>query len=153
PALLIVNALWTRIEGTRLTDVSYDFELPPSAEEALNDHLDAGGPVLATHTAAISFATSAAWRRAIGVHWDWATSTHPPYGELEIQPPSGYVAGFSGPIRSTDELYTGLSIDTDAHAVAQAKTAGMMAPCLWVGERDGRRWAYSALGHDTAIYG
>lgn len=127
---------------------------PHPLDDRLGELLSAyGGPVLAVHVAATLLPHHGFWKEAIGGGWVRGVSMHPARGPLRLRaterfptPPGAFA------LDTVDEGYCHLSVSDDVEAWLTHDVDGLTHPVCWTLERDGRRSAYSALGHDAAAY-
>jgi len=145
--LLVVAACWFSMADDRYTpDQRQDWAVPaePERERVMAALATGGTPVLALHTAVICFDGWEEWGIWLGGRWDWATSSHPPPGPVDVRPEVGSPVVVE-PFTVVDEQYQGLVINPKSRIVARS---GSGDPLIWVHEADGRRGAVSLLGHD-----
>lgn len=150
-ALLVVNALRFTMAHPRYEPFRNEWalSLSNSARDALADWVESGRPLLALHTALVSFDDWPEWGDLIGGRWDWERSSHPPLGTVEIQCDAEHpVTAGLGPFNVTDECYTDLDVRGGNTIVATAMAGGDAQPACWLREVDGCRVAVSTLGHD-----
>jgi type 1 glutamine amidotransferase len=161
-ALLVVNALRWSMTGPGTPDryrerAAEEGASPsPAAREALAAHLAGGGGVLGMHTASICFDDWPEWGDALGGHWEWGHSHHPPLG-----PEVAVTVGSAHPLVDgvddftiVDEVYGDLrtrEVTGLLHA-ATPGTDGPARPLLWAREHGGGRVVYDALGHHPPSY-
>ena len=154
--LLVVNALRWRMEAERYAHLRDDwaFSLSSAGREAIEDHLRAGRPLLALHTAAICFDDWPRWGEIVGAAWNWERSFHPPLGEVEITVATdrhAITAGLYG-FRIVDEVYGFMDIAPDVEPLAWSFHGGHEHPLLWAREVGTARVVYDALGHDERSF-
>lgn len=147
--LLVVHACSFQMHDARYTPeqrAEFARLTPPAVRVGIAAHLAAGRPMLALHTAPISFDDWPEWPGLVGATWSWERSNHPPPGRfvVEVDPAFG-VPSFE----VVDELYRFVEPAPDAHLVATATDDdGMTHPIVWLHEAGPARVAYSSLGHD-----
>ncbi|MBO3095148.1 ThuA domain-containing protein [Cellulomonas dongxiuzhuiae] len=119
--------------------------------ERVRDHAAAGGPVLALHQAAMTFADSPWWSDVMGGRWVEGRSWHPPQGVATFDVRAGHpVTRGLGPLVVDDERYTDLVVAPDVGALVTHDEGAATHPVVWVVA--GRRVVYDALGHDVGSY-
>ncbi|MFN3215252.1 MAG: ThuA domain-containing protein [Acidimicrobiales bacterium] len=74
----------------------WSMEIPASTRAALTDHVAAGRPMLAVHTAAVCFDDWPEWSELLGGGWSWERSWHPPPENMTVRLVGDHpiVAGF-----------------------------------------------------------
>jgi type 1 glutamine amidotransferase len=108
------------------------------------------------HTAAICFDDWPEWGDALGGHWEWGHSHHPPLGPevaVTVAAEHPLVAGVDD-FAIVDEVYGDLrtrQVTGLLHA-ATPGTDGPPRPLLWAREHGGGRVVYDALGHHVPSY-
>ena len=111
------------------------------------------GPVLALHVAATLLPEHDQWEETLGGRWVRGTTFHPERGALQVRAASASVDDLAA-FATVDEAYTALRVSPYAEVLLVHDDAdGVAHPLAWTHERDGRRAAYSALGHDADAYG
>ncbi|HUW01198.1 MAG TPA: ThuA domain-containing protein [Acidimicrobiales bacterium] len=153
PSLVVVNALRFTMPHPRYDEFrdAWAFSLSAPARRAFAEWIRRGHPVLALHSALVSFDDWDEWGDLIGGRWDWNASHHPPVGPVEVHcDPTHPVTRGLGDFTVTDESYVDLDVrDGNTLVATSATTSGGPQPACWLREVDGSRVAVSALGHDT----
>jgi len=149
--LLVVGACWFAMNDARYTEpqrADHAFEADATLLAELEVLRTTGCPLLALHTAVISFDGAEVWREWLGGTWNWETSWHPEPAPMLVQPPgsASIALGTFEPFTVTDELYQDLTIDATARI--EAESAGGQ-PLAWTVESSLGRSAVSLLGHDA----
>ena len=127
---------------------------PHPLDERLNGILEGySGPLLALHVAATLLPGHDLWERTLGGRWVRGVSMHPPRGDLSLRAATPHeVVDDLAPFHTVDEGYAFLRVDDDARVLLEHEHDGRAHPVCWLLERDGRRTAYDALGHDVDAY-
>lgn len=151
--LLVVNALRWTMGHPRYAEFRDDWALSLSADarRQLAGWVGSGRPLLALHSAIVSFDDWPEWIDLIGGVWDWSCSSHPPVGPVEVAyPPGVALTADLADFTVHDECYVDLNLhpDVDVVATMTADGCGGPQPACWVLSSGGRRVATSALGHD-----
>lgn len=127
--------------------------------EAVRARADAGGPVLALHQAANTFADSPHWERILGGRWVDGTSMHPEIGPATFtvadpDHPIGapLVSRLTGAVTAYDERYSYLRVSPEVDVVLVQVHDGIAHPVVWSHETGGVRVVYDGLGHDVRSY-
>lgn len=153
--LLVVNALWwsmTQDPKYAPHRAAHARALPPGALARMRGHVEAGGALLAMHTAVICWDGEPGWKALLGGGWTWGRSFHPPLGPVTVVPTAAgaALAGSAAPFTLVDECYHRLDPEPGcellAHAGAGAEPAGQ--PVAWRRAVGAGRLAVDALGHD-----
>lgn len=167
---LTINALRWRM----LNDPKYEphrkqwaFDMPEDWAVRLRDFVDAGGALLALHTASICFDTWYDYGALLGGRWVWQRSHHPAPGPCSLRAVGEHpitadtaLTGFE----STDEIYHHLQLSPDSVPLLQGRVAvrpaaaadadangiGDWQTLAWCREEGDGRVLYCALGHDVA---
>ena len=154
--LVTVYACWFQMHDERYDAVRVEWarDTPSSLRRGLSSHVDAGGGLLALHTAPICFDDWPGWAGIVGGRWDWSRSWHPAPAELEVRTDDRHpvVAGHPA-FRVVDERYTDLEVSADAHVVAWTVDADGEQPAAWLHRPGGARVVYDSLGHDERSIG
>lgn len=154
--LLVVNTLRWRMEAERYTNLRDDwaFSLSSRGREAIEDHLGAGRPLLALHTAPICFDDWPRWGEIVGAAWNWEHSFHPPLDEVEITVATDQHAITAGvhDFRIIDEVYGFMDVADDVEPLAWGTHSNHEHPLLWAREVGSARVVYDALGHDERSF-
>lgn len=154
--LLVVNALWFSMADDRYSaEVRAEWARPATAtwRTAVEDHLTAGRPLLALHTAPICFDDWPRWGEIVGGAWNWQRSMHPPPGPFTVEVVSDHpVVDGLGSFEVHDERYSFLDVADDVEVLAVARDGDEVHEIVWVREENGARVVYSALGHDPRSY-
>lgn len=158
PDLLVVHTCRFQMLDDRYTaEQRRDFaELTPVAwRAAVRAHLSAERPLLALHTAPISFDDWPLWPDLGGATWQWDRSNHPPPGPFVVTPVADHaVSRGLAPFTVVDELYRFVTPAAGAEVVAHATdTDGTAHPQVWLHHVGSARVAYDALGHDERSLG
>lgn len=152
PDLAVVNSL--RWSMPRARDAAHrdewGFSLSDRGRQTLTDALREGVPLLAMHTALVSFDDWPGWGDLIGGSWNWDRSSHPPVGSVTVvAADDDPVTDGIGSFAVTDECYTDLDMRPGNRVVATMSAAGgPRQPACWLRETASGRVATSALGHD-----
>ncbi len=151
-SLMVFNALRFTMEHQRYDEFrsEWAFSLSSTGRSALTRWVRSGRPLLALHSALVSFDDWPEWGDLIGGRWDWARSHHPPLGEVEIRcDPDHPVTTGLGTFTLFDECYLDLAVGDDNTVVATAHVPGAdPQPACWLRAVDESRVAVSAPGHD-----
>lgn len=112
-----------------------------------------GGALLVLHVAATLLPEHPEWERRVGGRWVRGITMHPARGPLlltavETDPITEGLAS----IRTVDEAYSWLRVGDDTRVFYTQEHDGQTHPAAWTVDRDGRRAAYDALGHDVEAY-
>jgi len=127
---------------------------PHPLDDSLADIL-AGyrGPLLAVHVAATLLPEHGMWEEAIGGRWVRHVSMHPARGPLRLRAVSSSLpVGDLEPLGTVDEAYSWLRVSPEAEVLLVHDYDDVEHPVSWILERDGRRSAYTSLGHDPEAY-
>jgi type 1 glutamine amidotransferase len=126
----------------------------PEAIAGLRTYADAGGPVLAVHSAASTFTTEPRWSEIIGGRWIRGTSMHPPYGpaHLSLRAADHPITAGLGDLHLPDERYSYLATEPGITVLYEHEHDGLQHPVIWAVEADGRRAVYDGLGHAVPTY-
>lgn len=150
--LFVVGCCWFDMADDRYSDaqrrehaVPFDGEL----RDGVVTLLGSGCPVLALHTAVISFDSAQPWVERIGGSWNWATSGHPEPAPMMVRPSAAASAIEFDAFSVVDELYQGLDVHETAQVVAESPVGD---PLVWLHEHGGRA-AVNLLGHDQRSLG
>ena len=155
--LLTVYACWFRMLDDRYNAeqrAGFATETPAPVRDAISDHVRAGRPVLAVHTATICFDDWPEWQQLIGGGWDWARSHHPEPGPMRVdyEPVAADLFGAVESFEVIDERYTDLAVHAASRVVATSALPLEHArqPAAWCREHaSGSRVFTSTLGHDS----
>lgn len=157
--LLVVSALrWPMDNDEKYAPhrARWACRLGDSARAAIAGHLQAGGALLALHTASISFGDWPAWRDILGARWVWGRSWHPPHGPTRTQvvdhrhPVTRGVPDFDAP----DEVYSDLEMQPGVRVLAHSRAGeGAWWPTWWVHRRAGAKVCVDLLGHNEQSLG
>jgi type 1 glutamine amidotransferase len=156
PALLTMNLLRWRMIGEKYDPYrdEHCFELSQEGARTIEEHVDAGGALLALHTAPICFDSWRGWGDVLGADWVWGESYHPPLGPVHVEPTAEAhpITNGLGDFDVTDEVYTKLRLRDDVVGLLEARPGdGAPAqPLLWARSIGRGRVVYDALGHDLA---
>ena len=145
--LLVVNALAHTMHDERYSDADrsdWAFHLDSAGRAAIDGWLGAGRPLLALHTALVSFDDWPRWHHIVGGTWEWGRSWHDAPGRFTVVPT---LPGLN-PFDVVDECYTDLRVDDHVEVVATAGTT----PIAWRHVVGGTRVAACTLGHDAASF-
>lgn len=129
----------------------------PAWDEALGRFgawIDQGGPVLAVHTSANTFANWPRWRQVLGGAWIPGQSGHPPRSVATFEPVTRdhpVLAGIDQ-VRADDERYCNLVLDPGVTPLLAHHTDGKQQVMAWAGPDGGSRVLYDGLGHDASAY-
>ncbi len=86
----------------------WSMEIPAATRSALTDHVAAGRPLLAVHTAAVCFDDWPEWSELLGGGWSWERSWHPPPEEMTVR------------LVGDHRIVTGFDVGTSGAPVAAA---------------------------------
>jgi len=145
--VLVVGCCWFAMADERYTDAQRHLHAVPfdgALREAVTSVIIAGCPVLALHTAVISFDGDPVWTNLLGGAWNWAASWHPEPSLMTVQPVTGTPIAFEG-FSVVDELYQGLDVHETVTVVAESDRGD---PLVWLHDTTGRA-AVNLLGHDA----
>ncbi|WP_147425291.1 ThuA domain-containing protein [Bailinhaonella thermotolerans] len=150
--LITVNAMRWRMDGPHFRErrERWRFELPTAARNAVLDHLDRGGGLLAMHAAPICFDDWIGWSRVIGARWNWEKSHHEPLGWASVRVHRGRHPIVDG-LRDfdvADEIYTDLDLEPGLTPLVSCDGR----PLVWARHVRRGRVVYDALGHDTRSF-
>ncbi|GAA2229610.1 ThuA domain-containing protein [Herbiconiux moechotypicola] len=111
------------------------------------------GPLLALHVAATLLPGHDEWEESLGGRWVRGVSMHPERGALRLRAvsDSAVVSGLE-PLDTIDEAYSWLRVSPAAEVLLVHDYDDTEHPAAWTLDRDGRRAAYTSLGHDPAAY-
>jgi type 1 glutamine amidotransferase len=111
------------------------------------------GPLLALHVAASLLPEHEMWEKTIGGRWVRHVSMHPERGPLRLRAVSAstMVEGLE-PLETVDEAYSRLRVGAESEVLLVHDFEGSAHPVSWTLIRNGRRTAYTALGHDAQAY-
>ena len=154
--LLVVNTLRWRMEAERYAHLrdEWAFTLSSAGRRAIEDHLGAGRPLLALHTAPICFDDWPRWGEIVGAAWNWERSFHPPLGEAEITVATDQhaITADLQDFRIVDEVYAFMDVADDVEPLAWSTHSEHDHPLLWAREVGAARVVYDALGHDERSF-
>ena len=127
------------------------YEISERDRRNLQQHVTAGGGLLAMHTTAICFDTWPAFSKLIGGKWAWGKTFHPPPANIKVNvydnhPFSVLLEDFS----VTDEVYHNLHMETDSLPLLTTNTSndGSNQLLAWANHVGSGRVVYDSLGHD-----
>ncbi|TDE95760.1 ThuA domain-containing protein [Occultella glacieicola] len=144
-ALLVVNAGGGSTPAPELA--------PGGAREAVLEHADSGGPVLATHTASNTFFETPDWAHVLGGRWVPGLSMHPPLDTTVVRVAGTHpVTDGLSDFEATDERYSYLETSPDVTVLVTHAHDERAHPLVWARERSGARVIYDAFGHDRPAY-
>lgn len=148
--VLTIYLLRWRMLGAMFDDKrdEWAMSLADDSRAAIVDHLARGRPLLAFHTAAVSFDDWPEWADILGARWDWERSSHPPPRPSTIRRTVEHpiVAGIDE-FEVVDEIYSFLDTRVITPLLTSARR-GQDQPLLWVRDSGAGRVVYDALGHD-----
>lgn len=111
------------------------------------------GGLLALHVAATLLPEDDFWEARLGGRWVRGHSMHPARGPMRlVRAEETSAAELPAVIDTADEAYSWLRVAEETRVLYRQNHAGEAHPVVWVREHDGRRSAYSALGHDVEAY-
>lgn len=157
--VLAVNALrWsmTQYERYAADRPVWAGAIAPYEMAALRQHVEAGGGLLACHTAVICWDLEPAWPALLGGGWDWNRSSHPPCGPFQVELTNAGcgVSGGDHAFVVHDEAYHALDPAPDCEVLATADLGAVTGagpqPLIWRRRVGQGRVAINALGHDGA---
>ena len=155
--LLAVNALRWPMAVERYAPLrpEWEYHLPPAGRSAIADHVAAGKPVLAIHTAVICFDDWPGWGEILGATWDWERSYHPPIAEatIAVRTDAHPIVSGLGDFATVDEVYSDLTIGPDVQPLVTSHEGGADQPLLWARTLpEGARVVVDLLAHDERGY-
>lgn len=154
-AVVTVNALLWSMAGERYDHLRDRWAHPVSAEhlDALHRHVQAGGGLLALHTAPICFDGDGRWTGLLGASWRWDRSWHPPPGPVEVR---ATAAGARHPLtascdgfRVDDEVYCDLAVAPHVDPLLVAAVDDVDRPLFWCQHVGRGRVVVDLLGHQA----
>jgi len=152
--LLVVNALWWQMLGDNYDDGREEFgrSISQPARVAVEAHVEAGGSILAMHTASICFDDWPEWGDIVGARWVWGRSMHPvldPEHTVEIKVDDRHeITDGLADFNVIDEVYGFMDIAPDAQVLATSSHGGVAHPMLLAHQFGRSAVVYDALGHD-----
>lgn len=155
--ILAVNALrWSMTQFERYAKDRPAWAGAISATDmmAISQHVEAGGGLLACHTAVICWDLEPRWPALLGGGWDWSRSFHPPLGPFEVSltPAGTGLSQGSDRFNVIDEAYHALDPAADCEVLATADLGAVSGagpqPLVWRRSVGQGRVAVNALGHD-----
>ncbi|MEZ5373290.1 MAG: ThuA domain-containing protein [Microthrixaceae bacterium] len=151
PDLVAVLALRWTMTADRYAPLRdrWAYSPPPATREALVDHVERGGGLLAMHTACICFDDWPGWGDLLGASWAWGRSSHPPVGSCRVSPTGANHEITSGLEAFTieDEVYASLDQRPGAGPLLTVAHDGVDQPVLWARTRGAGRVVVDTLGH------
>lgn len=153
--LVTVYALrWRMLVGEKYAPhrQQWAFSLSDAGREALSSFVDAGGGLVALHTAMVCFDDWPAWRTLLGAQWIWGRSAHPPFGPVEATPtgiPHPITDG-TPPFALKDEVYGHLGMEPGVEPLLVGDAGAGSWPLLWARPVGRGRVFVDLLGHDRA---
>ncbi len=109
--------------------------------------------LLVLHVAATMFPADPEWEERLGGRWVRGTTMHPERGPLVLRAACDTVLTDGiDEIETVDEAYSWLRVGDDTRILYTQDHGGESHAVVWTVERDGRRTAYDALGHDVEAY-
>lgn len=157
-ALLAVNALRWGMAQERYAPfrAEHAFHLADGDAAVLDDFVRSGGGLLALHTAVICFDAHPVWRELCGAAWDWASSTHPPYGPSAVHVSE---RGRAHPLTAglddfavDDEVYGFLDEVDGLEPLLTGHHGGRDHPLLWARTVGEGRVVTDLLGHGPGSF-
>ena len=153
--LLVVYALrWRMLSGEKYAPHRAQWAYSPSnlVRMSVPRFLEAGGGLLALHTAAICFDDWPAWGDLLGGAWVWGRSSHPPFGNVAVSPLdcSHPIMDGAEPFELKDEVYSELDLRPGIVPLASADAGAGAHPVLWAHDYGMGRVVTDLLGHDRA---
>lgn len=151
--LLIVNALrWSMTQNEKYAPdrAQWAFALPDEDMRRIENHVAAGGALLAMHTATICWDNQPGWPQLLGGGWQWGVSHHPPIGPIRVTLTAEGRDLSAGPVdfEIVDEAYHHLSPAPDCIILAEVDTGEGPQPVAWLRRHGAGRIGVDALGHD-----
>ena len=150
--LLTINALRWEMVGEKYDPYRVKEAYCPSAaaRRRILQHVQKGGALLGLHTASICFSDWPEWETLLGGKWVWGTSWHPQPDTIEVTLQPGKLLDHLNSFNVTDELYTDLSVSSDATILASGRCERVVdpQPLIWSHTFGNGRVVYNALGHD-----
>jgi uncharacterized protein len=154
--LVTVNGLHCQLGADRHAHLRdrWSFRLDEAESATLDQHVRAGGGLLACHTAALCFDGDPRWAACIGATWNWERSSHPPLGPAQVEPTAAaarhpITAGIAG-FTTSDEIYGFLDEAPDLVPLLTSTHGGTRHPVLWARTLGSGRVVTDLLGHDLA---
>jgi type 1 glutamine amidotransferase len=152
--LLLVNALWWSMrQDPKYAPhcAAHARDLTDAELAAFVQHVEAGGSLLALHTATICWDTQPGWRALMGGGWSWGRSHHPPLSPVSVSLTADGALLSAGPAEFTlvDEAYHALDPEPDCTILAYATAGAKPQPIAWTRRFGSGRVAVDALGHDV----
>ncbi|HEV2677371.1 MAG TPA: ThuA domain-containing protein [Aliidongia sp.] len=153
--LVTVYALrWRMLIGEKYAPhrEQWAFSLSDAGRQALTRFVEAGGGLLALHTAVICFDDWPGWHRLLGAEWIWGRSAHPPFGPVAVDPTGKAHAVAEGVVsfELRDEVYGNLDMDEDVEPLLTADAGAGSWPVAWTRRAGQGRVVVDLLGHDRA---
>lgn len=128
--------------------------LEPHPLDARLAHILTGARgLIALHVAAALLPDHPEWEDLLGGRWVRGVTMHPERGPLRLRavgddPLTAALAS----IQTIDEAYCRLRVKEESRVLYAHEHDGAQHPVVWTAEQQGRRVAYSALGHDAEAY-
>lgn len=123
------------------------------AHAELGRWIEAGGPVLGTHTAAATFPDWPQWPALLGGRWVRGTSMHPPQGQATFDLASDHpiLRGLDG-VTVDDERYSYLELGHGVVPLLRHEHDDRPHVMAWAHETETVRAVYDGLGHGPESY-
>jgi hypothetical protein len=155
--LLVINALRWQMTVERYAPLRASLGYSPSPEfrSAVTEFVAKGGGLIGMHAASICFDDWLEWGHVLGARWDWDKSSHPTFGQNQIQvrPTShAIVDGLPETFDTSDEIYGFLELEPDVEPLFLGSHSGAQHPLLWAREVGRGRVVHNALGHHLPSY-
>lgn len=157
--LVLMGLHWTGMGEAWADGLTY-YPLLPAHQEAFEEYIASGRPVLAHHGAIASYDDWPRFGELVGFTWQWGVTSHSPFGTYSVQPlPTGHtVIDGIGDFTLDDELYYDIQItpglEASVHAVAtwQERSLPMVMTASGGRVPGAGRTAYLANGHDLRAF-
>jgi type 1 glutamine amidotransferase len=150
--LLTLNALrWRMMNHDKYAPYRkrWAFEMPERSAARIEAFVEAGGGLLALHTASICFDTWYGYGQLLGGLWRWGATWHPDAGPVHVRARGQHaVVDELGPFELNDEVYHDLALGPNARPLLEARVSGgPWQTVAWCHEPGEGRVVYDALGH------
>jgi type 1 glutamine amidotransferase len=156
--LLVVHALRWRMDepGYEQQRSEHRFALTTDEARSIQRFVEAGGGLLALHTAVICFDADPTWRSLCGAAWAWDRSAHPPLGDALVEVTE---AGRAHPLTDAmapftieDEIYGFLDEVDELVPLLVSAHGGRRHPVAWARTVGAGRVVTDLLGHGPASF-
>lgn len=128
------------------------FSLSDAGRRSLTGFVEAGGGLVALHTAMVCFDDWPEWRNLLGAQWIWGRSAHPPIGAIEAAPTDTThpITENAATFSLRDEVYGSLDMEEDIQPLLVGDAGAGSWPLLWARPVGRGRVFVDLLGHDRA---